>query len=168
MVQTAVRAAGAEGVDVAALDERQRAVLAAGLPGVVVTAGRAVEESLSSSALPPAAASLLATLEAAPYSPPDVPAAARGAARELLRRGLAVEAGPVWFAASAVASAADLVAGLLAAHPDGLTVSEVREALGSSRKHAVPLLEHLDATGVTRRRGDVRLAGPRLPATRPS
>jgi selenocysteine-specific elongation factor len=39
----------------------------------------------------------------------------------------------------------------------------VREALGTSRKWAIPLLAHLDATGVTRRRGDVRVAGPRLP-----
>jgi hypothetical protein len=39
----------------------------------------------------------------------------------------------------------------------------VRDALGSSRKHTLPLLNHLDTTGVTRRRGDVRIGGPRLP-----
>jgi len=153
-------------VDVAALDERQRALLGAGVDGVVVQAGRAVDTSLSSDALPPAAASLLAALEESPFSPPDVASGERGAARELARRGLAVEAGPVWFAASAVAAAGGVVAGLLAAQPGGVTVSEVREALGSSRKHVVPLLEHLDATGVTRRRGDVRVGGPRLPAAR--
>jgi selenocysteine-specific elongation factor len=49
-------------------------------------------------------------------------------------------------------------------HPDGVTVADVREALGTTRKWAVPLLAHLDATGVTRRRGDLRVAGPRLPA----
>jgi len=43
-------------------------------------------------------------------------------------------------------------------------VAEVRDALGTSRKHVLPLLGHLDATGATRRRGDVRVAGPRLPA----
>ena len=83
---------------------------------------------------------------------------------QLARRGLAVEAGDVWFAASAVASATGVVAGLLAARPDGVTVAEVRDALGTSRKHVLPLLGHLDATGATRRRGDVRVAGPRLPA----
>ena len=41
------------------------------------------------------------------------------------------------------------------------TVSQVRETLGTSRKYAVPLLERLDATGVTRRIGDVRDLGPR-------
>ena len=39
---------------------------------------------------------------------------------------------------------------------DGLTVSALREALGTSRKYAVPLAEYLDAIGVTRRRGDLR------------
>jgi selenocysteine-specific elongation factor len=163
-LRSAVQAAGPQGLDLAGLDERQRAVVAAGLDGVVVQAGRAVDASMASDTLPPAAASLLASLEAAPYSPPDVAPAERGAARDLHRRGLAVEAGPVWFAASAVASAGGVVAGLLAAQPEGVTVSEVREALGSSRKHVVPLLEHLDATGVTRRRGDVRVGGPRLPS----
>jgi selenocysteine-specific elongation factor len=38
----------------------------------------------------------------------------------------------------------------------GITVSAVRERLGTSRRFAVPLLEHLDRTGVTRRSGDVR------------
>ena len=42
--------------------------------------------------------------------------------------------------------------------------AQVRDALGTTRKHALPLLAHLDATGVTRRRGDVRIGGPRLPA----
>jgi len=41
------------------------------------------------------------------------------------------------------------------------TVAHVREALGTSRKYAVPLLERLDADGITRRAGDVRNLGPR-------
>jgi selenocysteine-specific elongation factor len=40
----------------------------------------------------------------------------------------------------------------------GITVSAFRERLGTSRKYAVPLLEHLDRTGVTRRSGDLRYA----------
>jgi selenocysteine-specific elongation factor len=40
----------------------------------------------------------------------------------------------------------------------GVTVSAVREALGTSRKYAVPLLEHLDTERLTRRTGDVRVA----------
>jgi selenocysteine-specific elongation factor len=42
-------------------------------------------------------------------------------------------------------------------HPsEGMTVSALREALGTSRKYAVPLAEYLDATGVTKRVGDLR------------
>ena len=40
---------------------------------------------------------------------------------------------------------------------DGITVSAFRERLGTSRKFALPLLEHFDARGVTLRRGDVRV-----------
>jgi selenocysteine-specific elongation factor len=39
----------------------------------------------------------------------------------------------------------------------GISVSSFREALGTSRKFAVPLLEYLDAQGVTVRRGDLRV-----------
>jgi selenocysteine-specific elongation factor len=41
------------------------------------------------------------------------------------------------------------------------TVSELRETLRTTRKYAVPLLEKLDATGITRRAGDTRELGPR-------
>ena len=39
----------------------------------------------------------------------------------------------------------------------GLTVSQIRELLETSRKFAVPICEHLDRIGLTRRDGDVRL-----------
>ena len=46
----------------------------------------------------------------------------------------------------------------------GLAVSDIRTLLGSSRKYVVPILERLDAAGVTRRVGDQRVAGPKAPA----
>jgi selenocysteine-specific elongation factor len=42
-----------------------------------------------------------------------------------------------------------------------LTMSEFKELLQVSRKYAVPILEHLDRSGLTRREGDVRSPGPR-------
>ncbi len=39
---------------------------------------------------------------------------------------------------------------------DGFTVAQFRDAYGLSRRHAVPILEWLDAEGWTSRRGDVR------------
>ena len=83
--------------------------------------------------------------------------------RELVRRGLVVERDGCYFAATAIDAAARVIASLLATTPGGVTVAQVRDALGTTRKHALPLLAHLDATGVTRRRDDVRIAGPRLP-----
>ena len=41
-------------------------------------------------------------------------------------------------------------------YPVGFSVSEARDYLGTTRKYIIPLLEHLDATGVTARAGNVR------------
>ncbi len=43
-----------------------------------------------------------------------------------------------------------------------LGIADLKERLGVSRKYAVPLLEHFDRLGLTRRKGDVRVAGPRF------
>jgi selenocysteine-specific elongation factor len=43
-----------------------------------------------------------------------------------------------------------------------LNMASFKEMLQISRKYAVPLLEHLDRVGLTRREGDERLPGPRL------
>ena len=152
--------AGPLGLDVAALTERQRALLPT-LTGVTLDGGRArlsAEDGLDDHPY-------LAALEAAPFAPPD-PASAgvdRTELRELVRRGLVIERDGVWFAPAAVETAARVIAGLLRDAPDGVTVATVRDALGTTRKYLLPMLAHLDATGVTRRRGDLRIAGPRLP-----
>ena len=83
--------------------------------------------------------------------------------RELVRRGLVVEQDGVWFAPAAIDEAARSVAAMLADTPDGVAVADVRAHLGTTRKWAVPLLTILDSRGITRRRGDLRIAGPRLP-----
>ena len=41
--------------------------------------------------------------------------------------------------------------------PEEFTVADFRDAMAISRRQAVPLLEWLDATAVTSRRGDVRV-----------
>ena len=40
---------------------------------------------------------------------------------------------------------------------EGLTMSQIREILGTSRKYAVPFCEYLDRVGFTRRDGDTRI-----------
>lgn len=46
-----------------------------------------------------------------------------------------------------------------------LTFAGFRELSGLTRKLGIPMLEHLDQLGITRRRGDVRVAGPGLEET---
>ena len=41
-------------------------------------------------------------------------------------------------------------------------MSEFRELMDTSRKFALPLLNHYDNTGVTVRREDVRVKGPKI------
>jgi selenocysteine-specific elongation factor len=159
-IGAAVADAGPLGLDVARLDERRRALLGT-IEGVVVDGGRARVAGAPVDDLE--SHPYLAALRAAPFEPPPPDGVERAALRELVRRGLVVERDGVYFAASAVEQAARIVAGLLAASPEGVPVPEVRDALRSTRKHVIPLLTQLDATGVTRRRGDLRVGGPRLP-----
>lgn len=105
----------------------------------------------------------LARLAESPFSPPDPEGIDRAELRALERRGLVVESHDLWFSAAALDRAARIVAGLLARSPEGVPVSAIREALGTTRKYTLPLVAWLDANGVTRRRGDLRIAGPRLP-----
>ena len=154
-----VDAAGEMGLDVAQLDDRERAVLE-DLDGVTVDGGRARAEG---------AADLLAdhpylvALVAAPFAPPPPDRVDPSELRELARRGLAVQEDGIWFAETAVSAAAVVAAHLLADQSAGFSMSDFREALGTSRKYAVPLANLLDDRGVTRRRDDLRIAGPRLP-----
>ncbi|MFN0089558.1 MAG: selenocysteine-specific translation elongation factor [Acidimicrobiales bacterium] len=158
-----VEQAGPLGLDVAALDERERLALAA-LDDVTVDAGRA---TLGEAADPLASHPFVAALEAAPFAPPGAEGVDKAELRELARRRLVVQQDGVFFAPAALDAAARKVAELLAVQPAGVTVAEVRDALGSTRKHVLPLLALLDAGGMTRRRGDARIAGPRLPEVEP-
>lgn len=49
----------------------------------------------------------------------------------------------------------------------GLTVSQIRELLSTTRKYAVPLCEYLDRSGFTRRQGDVRVLANPAPSASP-
>ena len=80
-----------------------------------------------------------------------------GVSRDVI--SAAVEAGLAVRVSKELVFTPELVAraeALVRAAPDGITVSAFREQLGTSRKFALPLLEHLDRTGVSRRDGDLR------------
>lgn len=70
----------------------------------------------------------------------------------------------LYLSAEAEAGMRAAVADRLRAGP-GLTVAEVRDLLGTTRKYAVPICEYLDRTGVTRREGDRRVSAAQPPGT---
>ncbi|MDZ7676722.1 MAG: SelB C-terminal domain-containing protein [Acidimicrobiales bacterium] len=151
--------AGYLGLDTASLDEQQVELIET-LDDVTVHSGRVrASDSVDRIEDHPWLAALYDDLFAPPEPPDDLDAAE---IRALIHRGEAVDLDGIKFATTAPDAAADIVSHLLDQQPEGVAVSEVKEALGTSRKYALPLLRHLDATGRTRRRGDVRIAGPRL------
>ena len=161
-VRAEVEAAGPLGVELAALDDKQR-TLAPEIDGLEILGDRLALKG--SSRVSAEAAAWVDSLADQLFSPPP-PAGLLPpeVVRDLVKRSLVAEVEGLFFHPTAVERAATVVSALLSEKPDGVTVAEVREALGTSRKWAMPLLAHLDATGVTRRRGDLRIGGPRLPA----
>ncbi len=103
-----------------------------------------------------------------PAQPPTVKdLVSRGIGRDAIdaaaRAGLVVRVSPdLVFLPVLIARAESIVT---AAGDGGITVSAFREALGTSRKYAVPILEWFDQRSVTRREGDLRF--PRSPASGP-
>jgi len=110
----------------------------------------------------PEARKLLDALEASPFAPPapaDV-GASPAVVRALTRAGTIVDLDGVVFATSALDRARAEIARLVIER-ETITVADVRDLLGASRKYALPLINRMDAEGVTRRRGDLRIPGPR-------
>ncbi len=160
-ILAAVDGAGPLGLDAASLGARDRLVVTYILgESLRVDGGRVVRVAQID---PLADHPFVRALIDGGFSPPDATGVDRSELRELVRRKLIVEQDGVWFAPDTIAEASRRVAALLAAQPEGITVSVIRESLGTSRKYALPLLAVLDGTGVLRRRGDLRIAGPRLP-----
>ncbi|MEX2101801.1 MAG: selenocysteine-specific translation elongation factor [Actinomycetota bacterium] len=129
--------------------------------GTIVRSATAVRLSAHTVALDetdPRLTKLIAAVGRHPEQPPTVKQlVASGTPPELIdaaaASGAVVQVAPdLVFVPSFVDEATRAVR----ATPEGITVSGFRERLGTSRKYAVPLLEFLDRTGVTRRDGDLR------------
>jgi selenocysteine-specific elongation factor len=154
-----VEEAGPAGVDLAAFDDRERAILPT-LDEVVVTAGLVQPADAID---PYEDHPVLSELLDGGFMPPSIAAVDRNDLRELVRRGHVVQRDGIGFHRDAIEAAGYVAAELLAEQADGFTVAQFRDATGASRKFVLPLVAELDARGVTRRREDVRIGGPRLP-----
>jgi selenocysteine-specific elongation factor len=113
----------------------------------------------------PAARSLVDALAAEPFAPP-APAtlgASQALVRALLRAGVLVDLDGVIFATAALDDARARIREAVLAKGE-LTVADIRDLLGSTRKYVLPIANRMDAEGVTKRRGDVRVPGARAVA----
>lgn len=157
-IRAQVEEAGGLGLDTATLSDQEKATLEL-VGDVVVSGGRA---KLAEAADPLLAHPFVLKLREGGFVPPGPEGVDKEELRELVRRGEIIVEDGVYFAPEVIDAAAELLRGLLADKPEGVTVSEVRQAMGNTRKHAMPLLTRLDSTGMTRRRDNLRIAGPRL------
>ena len=104
---------------------------------------------------------LISALTAEPLTPPPLAEAAAKAGvdhrelSQLVQAGEVVRAGQVAFSRAGVARAVEV---LRERFGDGrtFTASEAKQAWGTTRRYAIPLLEHLDRTGVTVFDGQLR------------
>lgn len=162
-IRQAVANAGALGLDVTRLSARDRAVLST--LDEITSDGTRARYARDSSSDPLANHPYLAMLEKSPFAPPDPQESgvSKEELRELVRSGRVIERDGYYFSTRAMVTAARTVAQLLTKCPDGVTASTVRNELGTTRKYVLPILGYLDAAGITRRRGDLRIGGPRLP-----
>lgn len=146
-----------DGLEISRLKPHEQAVLAT-LPDVVIEMGRARIKGASSITEHP----YVGMFAKAGVTPPDTKTLDRNIVRQIVQRGLFVDIDGVVFHISALETARLNVQKMLQQHPNGFTVSQFRENLGITRKHAVPLLEALDRRAITKRNGDLRVGGARL------
>jgi len=146
-----------DGLEISRLKPHEQVVLVT-LPDVVIEMGRARIKGASSITEHP----YVGLFAKAGVTPPDTKTLDRNIVRQIVQRGLLVDIDGVVFHISALETARLNVQKTLQQHPNGFTVSQFRENLGITRKHAVPLLEALDRRAITKRNGDLRVGGARL------
>ena len=107
------------------------------------------------------ASALLAELDAAPFAPRDLDQLTRDVGLDhrelvaLIQAGEVVRSGKVAFSRRAVERAAEVLRTRFG-HDRAFTAAEAKQAWETTRRYAIPLLEHLDRTGVTRFDGQHR------------
>jgi selenocysteine-specific elongation factor len=153
----------------AAIDvSRDQAKALASCTGDVVLEQNTVRHrDAGTTATTPSGRAVLEALLADPFAPPDPRPIADDprVLTALVREGTVTKCGDIWFATDALLDAADRVVTALVAQPE-LKMSDLRDLLGSTRKYTIEIAGWLDATGITRRQGDVRVRGAAAPPGR--
>jgi selenocysteine-specific elongation factor len=79
----------------------------------------------------------------------------------LRERADVVEVAEGWIHRDALERTLSALQALFASRSE-IAVGDFKDALGITRKHAIPLLEYFDSNALTVRKGNARMAGPRL------
>lgn len=127
------------------------------LPDVVVSVGIARHRGTESLSVHP----LAQQIRSDGLTGPSSAQFDRNLVRQLVQQGIVYEHDAVAFHRDTLESLRPELEKLWQVTPEGFTVSQLRDALGITRKHAVPLAECVDKYGLTRRSGDVRIRGHR-------
>ena len=90
---------------------------------------------------------------------PDADKLDRNIIRQLVQKKILFEHDNIAFHAETLSSMRPTLEQLWAQHPEGFTMANLRDALSITRKHALPLGNCLDKAGLTKRQGDLRVAG---------
>ncbi|MCX6516149.1 MAG: selenocysteine-specific translation elongation factor [Actinobacteria bacterium] len=90
---------------------------------------------------------------------PDADTLDRNIIRQLVQKKILFEHDNIAFHAETLSSLRPTLEQLWSQHPEGFTMANLRDALSITRKHALPLGNCLDKVGLTKRQGDVRIAG---------
>ena len=160
------------GLDLATLAARLRTDVA-GLRGLIETEPDLVVERevvrrhdhLGRASDDPEGRRMVDALVEGGFSPPsaDELGVATPIVRALVREGVVSDLDGVLFATAALDDARRLLA-RAAIERGSYTVADARDLLGTTRKYVLAIVNQLDREGVTRRRGDDRIPGPRAEA----
>jgi len=138
-----------------------------GIDGARLRAALGDDQPFLSPLEDPDAQHLLRALDLEPFAPP--PPAELGAppalVRALVQAGALVDLDGVVFTATAVDEARARIARAVVDRGE-ISIADVRDLLQSTRKYVLPIVNRMDAEGVTRRRGDLRVPGPRATLVR--
>lgn len=156
-IQQSIANSGTFGVELSTFSEHELAVVGL-LPDIQIITGRVFSGVDDGVANHPYIDEFLR----AGCTPPSQQGRDSAIIRQLVQRSIFVNCDGVIFHTQAIVLATNAAKNLLEQNPPGFTVSQFRDALQITRKHAVPLIEYLDQHGITRRSDNLRVGGARL------
>jgi selenocysteine-specific elongation factor len=146
--------ATSQSIDTATLAAYERDVLST-IDGVHINNGIAIRGQSD----PLLSHSYVSLFLEAGVTTPDADKLDRNIIRQLVQKKILFEHDNIAFHAETLSSLRPTLEHLWTQHPEGFTMANLRDALDITRKHALPLGNCLDKVGLTKRQGDVRIAG---------